>query len=74
MNKLEITGNWNIIKGELKKKWATLTDDDLQFAEGQQDALIGHIQRRTGEQLDFVVATINGFNTAISEKPLTTGK
>ncbi|RPJ10487.1 MAG: CsbD family protein [Deltaproteobacteria bacterium] len=33
----------------MKKKWANLTDDDPQFAEGKQDELVGLIQKRTGE-------------------------
>ena len=49
MNTLEIKGDWNIIKGKLQQKWATLTDDDLQFSEGKQDELLGRIQKRTGE-------------------------
>jgi uncharacterized protein YjbJ (UPF0337 family) len=40
MNKLEIKGDWNITKGKLKQKWAQLTDDDLQFAEGKQGEAI----------------------------------
>jgi uncharacterized protein YjbJ (UPF0337 family) len=54
MNTLEIKGDWNITKGKLKQKWAKLTDDDLQFAEGQQDELIGRIQKRTGENREAV--------------------
>jgi uncharacterized protein YjbJ (UPF0337 family) len=49
MNALEIKGDWNITKGKLKQKWAALTDDDLQYAEGKQEELIGRIQKRTGE-------------------------
>jgi uncharacterized protein YjbJ (UPF0337 family) len=48
MNKLEAKGNWNIIKGKLKQQWANLTDDDLRYVEGQEEELIGRIQRRTG--------------------------
>ena len=47
MTTLEIKGDWNITKGKLKQKWAKLTDDDLQYAEGKQDELIGRIQKRT---------------------------
>ncbi len=49
MNTLEIKGDWNITKGKLKQKWAKLTDDDLQYAEGKQEELVGRIQKRTGE-------------------------
>jgi uncharacterized protein YjbJ (UPF0337 family) len=54
MNKLEIKGDWNITKGKLKQKWAQLTDDDLQFAEGKQDELVGRIQKRTGETREAI--------------------
>ena len=54
MTKLEIKGDWNIIKGNLKQKWAKLTDDDLQYAEGKQEELIGRIQKRTGETREAV--------------------
>jgi uncharacterized protein YjbJ (UPF0337 family) len=54
MNKLEIKGDWNIAKGKLKQKWAKLTDDDLQYADGKHDELVGRIQKRTGETLEAV--------------------
>ena len=54
MDSLEIKGDWNIIKGTLKQKWAQLTDDDLRFAEGKSDELIGRIQKRTGETREAV--------------------
>jgi uncharacterized protein YjbJ (UPF0337 family) len=49
MSTLTAKGNWNIVKGKLKQKFARLTDDDLQFIEGKEDELIGRIQKRTGE-------------------------
>jgi uncharacterized protein YjbJ (UPF0337 family) len=60
MNTLEIKGDWNVIKGTLKQKWARLTDDDLQFVEGKQDELIGRIQKRTGETREAVEKAIKG--------------
>ena len=54
MNKLEMRGNWNIVKGKLKKKWANLTDDDLRFEEGHDQELIGRIQKRTGQTREEV--------------------
>lgn len=49
MNKLTVKGNWNIAKGKLKQKYAQLTDDDLNYVEGQEDELLGRLQKRTGE-------------------------
>ena len=54
MNKLEITGDWNIAKGKIKQKWAKLTDDDLQSVAGKEEELIGRIQKRTGEAREQV--------------------
>jgi uncharacterized protein YjbJ (UPF0337 family) len=49
MNTLELKGDWNIVKGKLKQKYAQLTDDDLKFAKGQEEELLGRIQKRTGK-------------------------
>lgn len=54
MNTLEIKGNWNIAKGKLKQQWGELTDDDLDYVEGQQDELVGRIQKRTGQTKEAV--------------------
>ncbi len=61
MNTLEIKGDWNITKGKLKQKWASLTNDDLQFTEGKQDELIGRIQKRTGETREAVEKAVKQF-------------
>jgi len=54
MTKLEIKGDWNIMKGKLKQRWASLTDDDLRYSEGKQEELLGRIQKRTGETREAV--------------------
>jgi uncharacterized protein YjbJ (UPF0337 family) len=64
MTKLEIKGDWNIIKGNLKQKWAKLTDDDLQYIDGQQDELLGRIQKRTGETREAVESAIKEYRSA----------
>lgn len=48
MTKFEIKGNWNELKGKLKQKYGQLTDDDLVFAEGKEDELLGRLQQRLG--------------------------
>ena len=48
MNKLQLKGNWNQVKGAIKEKWADLTDDDLLAIEADNDKLIGKIQERYG--------------------------
>lgn len=60
MDKLEIKGNWNELKGKLKEKYAVLTDNDLAFEEGKEDQLIGQIQQKTGKTRDEVMEVIRG--------------
>ena len=45
---LKIKGNWNELKGKLKEKYGELTDDDLVYAEGQEDQLLRRLQKKTG--------------------------
>jgi uncharacterized protein YjbJ (UPF0337 family) len=61
MNKLQIKGNWNEIKGKLKQKYAQLTDDDLTFAEGREEELLGRLQQRLGKSKDEVRREIEEF-------------
>jgi uncharacterized protein YjbJ (UPF0337 family) len=56
MDKLEIRGNWNEMKGKVKQHWGNLTDDDLQYTEGKEDELVGRIQKKTGAARDEVVS------------------
>lgn len=56
----KVKGNWNVVKGNLKQKWADLTDDDLLYEEGQEDEVIGRIQKRTGETKEDINRFIEG--------------
>lgn len=58
MDKLEIKGNWNEMKGKLKQKYANLTDDDLTFAEGQSEELLGKLQKKTGKSREDLIKEI----------------
>lgn len=56
----KLKGNWNVVKGKLKQEYADLTDDDLQYAEGKEDELLGRIQKRTGKTKQEVKDYIDG--------------
>ena len=56
--KLQMKGSWNEIKGKLKQKYGQLTDDDLAFAEGKEDELLGRLQKRLGRTSDELRAEI----------------
>lgn len=48
MNKDQLQGQWNQVKGKVKEKWGKLTDDDLTQVNGKRDQLLGKIQQRYG--------------------------
>jgi Uncharacterized protein conserved in bacteria len=54
MNKDQFKGSWRQFKGELKKTWGKLTDDDLLEAEGDYDKFLGVVQKRYGDQKEDV--------------------
>jgi uncharacterized protein YjbJ (UPF0337 family) len=56
--KLQVKGSWNEIKGKLKQKYGQLTDQDLTFAEGKEDEMLGRLQKRVGRTKDQLRAEI----------------
>ncbi len=61
MTTMNLKGNWNEIKGKLKQKYGQLTDDDLTFAEGKEDELLGRLQKRLGKSKEDVRQEIEKF-------------
>lgn len=55
MDKLEIKGNWNELKGKLKQNYGNLTDDDLTYVEGKEDELLGKLQQKIGKSRDEII-------------------
>jgi uncharacterized protein YjbJ (UPF0337 family) len=45
-------------KGKLKQKYAQLTDDDLAFAEGKDDELLGRLEKKLGRTKEQLRAEI----------------
>jgi uncharacterized protein YjbJ (UPF0337 family) len=41
-------GRWKQLKGDAKRAWGKLTDDDWDRAEGNRDKLVGSLQERYG--------------------------
>lgn len=54
MTTLQLKGNWNEIKGKLKQKYADLTNDDLTFAEGKEEEMLGRLQQRLGKSKEDI--------------------
>lgn len=58
MDKLELKGKWNEIKGKIKAEYGDLTDDDLQYEDGKDDELLGRLQQKLGKGKDELVKWI----------------
>jgi uncharacterized protein YjbJ (UPF0337 family) len=54
MNEQQIKGQWDQLKGKIKRAWGELTDDDFMKAEGSMDKLAGIIQERFGDSKEAV--------------------
>ena len=67
MNKFQIKGNWNQIKGRLKQKFADLTDEDLHFTEGNVDDLLARLQRRLGKSKEQLLREIEDAQHAVRD-------
>ncbi len=52
---LRIKGNWNQLKGKLKEKYGQLAEDDLTYIEGQEDQLVGTLQKKLHKNREQVV-------------------
>jgi uncharacterized protein YjbJ (UPF0337 family) len=63
INQQTLQGNWNEIKGKLRSKWGSLTDDDLQVFNGNVDQLVGTIQRKTGESRESIEQFFEQFSS-----------
>ena len=61
MDKLNLKGNWNVVKGKLKQKYGDLTDDDLMYIEGKENELFGRIQKRLGKSREEIEREIRSF-------------
>ncbi|MBK7807983.1 MAG: CsbD family protein [Saprospiraceae bacterium] len=61
MNTTVVKGNWDEQKGKLKQKFANLTDNDLLFAEGKKDEMLGKLEIKLGktkEELHNIISSL----------------
>lgn len=55
MDRLELKGRWNELKGKMKQANGSLTDDDLKYEEGKDDEMYGRLQKKLGKTKDEIV-------------------
>jgi uncharacterized protein YjbJ (UPF0337 family) len=59
MNWDMVEGKWKQLKGDVKRQWGKLTDDDLDVIEGNRDKLVGKIQESYGIGKDDADRQVN---------------
>jgi uncharacterized protein YjbJ (UPF0337 family) len=59
VDRLEIKGRWNEIKGKVKQAYADLSEDDLKYEEGKDDEFLGRLQTKTGKARQELIAWLN---------------
>ena len=52
MNEYILKGKWHEIKGDVKKTWGKLTDDDMMVINGESEKLLGFLQTKYGYEKD----------------------
>ena len=63
MNPDILKGRWLQVKGEVRRRWGKLTDNDVTEIEGRVEILIGKLQERYGMKREEAEKQINEFLT-----------
>ncbi|OFY86179.1 MAG: hypothetical protein A3F72_06915 [Bacteroidetes bacterium RIFCSPLOWO2_12_FULL_35_15] len=64
---LKITGNWNELKTKLKQKYPNLTDTDLNFTPGKEDALLATLSKKLGKTQEEISDEIDNLQSKRKE-------
>jgi uncharacterized protein YjbJ (UPF0337 family) len=61
MNPDILKGRWHQVKGDVRRRWGKLTDDDMLEIEGHLEKMIGKLQERYGFKREEAEKQINEF-------------
>ena len=61
MNPDILKGRWRQVRGEIRKRWGKLTDNDILEIEGHLDKMIGKLQERYGLKREDAEKQIDEF-------------
>jgi uncharacterized protein YjbJ (UPF0337 family) len=61
MNEDTLKGKWHQLKGNLRKKWGKLTDDDIDQVHGDAETFLGKLQERYGYARERAERELNEF-------------
>lgn len=51
--------DWEILKIKLKRKYNHLSEEDLQYQEGQEEELLSRLAMRLHRNVDYVIFTLS---------------
>jgi uncharacterized protein YjbJ (UPF0337 family) len=68
MNWDRIEGKWKEMKGDLRQKWADMTDSDFDKIGGKKDELSGWLQNKYGYAKDRADQEIEAFSNSVEER------
>ncbi len=63
MNDDIFKGQWKQLKGEVRKRWNLLTDDDVEAVGGEMEKLEGRLQERYGWEKERIKSEISDWRT-----------
>lgn len=68
MSSNTLNGKWLLIRGDIKKAWGKLTDNDLDEINGDIDRLSGKLQEHYGYSRDKAQREIDDFRRKVRNK------
>jgi uncharacterized protein YjbJ (UPF0337 family) len=54
MNKWVIKGDWDDARQKLMQRYSQLTEEDLTFSYGEEDQLLGRLEKKIGKPVDQI--------------------
>jgi uncharacterized protein YjbJ (UPF0337 family) len=67
MNRDTLKGQWTQLKGQVRKQWGKLTDDEVDQIQGNLEILMGRLQERYGYSREEAEREIERWNVAGKE-------
>jgi uncharacterized protein YjbJ (UPF0337 family) len=63
MNSDTLKGQWTQLKGQMRKQWGKLTDDEVDQIQGDAEILIGKLQERYGYSREQAAQELDRWQT-----------
>lgn len=68
MNTDILAGKWQQLKGEVRKTWGELTDDEIDRAQGNAEKLAGILRERYGWTRDEAAKRVADFLARVNDR------